>query len=179
MLFRSGAVAIKSSCRTQQLSSTATFNGNGSGVTNLNASSLASGTIPITVVPTNYLTNAWNQTNTYTGTSNIINLSTYSNAANLGLVIVSSNYVTNDFTNIPSGVGAFQVRWVQGPGLTNNRAYFTNQTYTGILVVPAVYGQFISIPTNSTNSDILDTFTVDWFGTNQVLTLRSQIPTVR
>ena len=164
---------------TQQLSSTATFNGNGSGVTNLNASSLASGTIPITVVPTNYLTNAWNQTNTYTGTSNIINLSTYSNAANLGLVIVSSNYVTNDFTNIPSGVGAFQVRWVQGPGLTNNRAYFTNQTYTGILVVPAVYGQFISIPTNSTNSDILDTFTVDWFGTNQVLTLRSQIPTVR
>ena len=169
--------------------------GDGSGLTNLNASSLASGTVATNRLPGQLanlstgngsgltgigssVTNFTGVALTPTGTNLTINLSGYTtnNVIDLSftLSLTTNVYVLAVTNSAPLAGKGFSVEVSQGGLFT--LAYATNQAPAGAAaIIPPAFGQFVTMPTNSTASRMMLYFKVGASGTNVYLLGQSLI----
>jgi hypothetical protein len=106
------------------------------------------------------------------GSNYLINLSAYTNTANLVLAIVCTNNVQISFTNPPSGL-SFAIEAFNGSSLTNSAAFNSALASTNLYPVRTnTTGVVTTLPTTSTNSHITSAFIVN--GTNVDLCAQSQ-----
>jgi len=122
--------------------------GNIAGTTNYSATNLV-GTLSLAQLPAVVATNSLSKQLAVTGTNVTIDLSPYTNSAQLSFyVTATTNLFFNLVTNAPAGL-QFSIEIIQGTTLTNTVSFNTNQSAVASCWVPPVTGQFLTLPTNS------------------------------
>lgn len=133
------------------------FTGNGAGLTHLQATNVVG-------------LNTYNQGVSYTTTNILIDLTGYTNRANISFdVVVTNTAFVRAITNGAPGIGLTLTLW-QGSGLTNTVTWDTNSATLRAAFEPPSYGQIITMPTNSVRSKQVNYILIDNTGTNATIT---------